>query len=56
MEAFVVLFKKRRSEANSLPTFNQCEIDDNKLSTTDNMWTIRIYYQNTLLIIRLYLF
>ena len=34
-EASVASFKKRRSEASSLPTLDQCEIDDNKLSTID---------------------
>ena len=34
-EASVASFKKRRSEASSLPTLDQCETDDNKLSTTD---------------------
>ncbi len=34
-EASVASFKKRRSEASSLPTLDQCEIDDNKLSTTN---------------------
>ena len=34
-EAAVASFKKRRSEASSLPTLDQCEIDDKKLSTTD---------------------
>ena len=35
-EASVTSFKKRRSEASSFPTLDQCEIDDNKLSTTDS--------------------
>ena len=34
-EASVASFKKRRSEAGSLLTLNQCEIDDKKLSTSD---------------------
>lgn len=34
-EASVASCKKRRSEASSFPTFDQCEIDDSKLSTTD---------------------
>ena len=34
-EASVASFKKRRSEASSLLTSDQCEIDDNKLSTSD---------------------
>ena len=34
-EASVASFKKRRSEASSFPTFDQCEIDDSKLSTAD---------------------
>ena len=34
-EASFASFKKRRSEASSFPTLDQCEIDDNKLSTTD---------------------
>ena len=34
-EASVASFKKRRFEASSFPTLDQCEIDDNKLSTTD---------------------
>ncbi len=34
-EASIASFKKRRSEASSFPTLDQCEIDDNKLSTTD---------------------
>ena len=34
-EASVTSFKKRRSEASSLSTSDQREIDDNKLSTTN---------------------
>ncbi len=33
-EAFVALFKKKRSEASSFPILDQCKINDNKLSTT----------------------
>lgn len=34
-EASIALFKKRRFEASSFPTLDHCEIDDNKLNTTD---------------------
>lgn len=34
-KAFIILFQKRRSEASLFPTLYQCQIDDNKLSTTN---------------------